>query len=187
METNLATTPFYIWDFEQTPTQIHSLPLPNLHSYNVGSTCRLLNLLFSHQVVSDSLQPHRLWHAMILCPPLFLEVCSNSCSLSWWCCITISSSATTFSFCAQSFQHQGLSNEWTLHIRWPKYWSFSFSISPSNEYSELISFRIDWFDLLAAQDTLKNLLQHRNLKAFILQHSAFFMVQLSDYTLIYLS
>ena len=71
------------------------------------------------------------------------------------------------------------SNESALHIRWPKYWSFSFSISPSNEYSGLISFRMDWFDLLAVQGTLKNLLQHYNSKASILQHSAFFMVQLS--------
>ena len=71
------------------------------------------------------------------------------------------------------------SNEWTLHIRWPKYWSFSFSISPSNEYSGLISFRIDWFELLDAQKTLKSLFQHHNLKAFILRHSAFFMAQLS--------
>ena len=70
------------------------------------------------------------------------------------------------------------SHESVLHIRWPKYWSFSFSISPSNEYSGLISFRIDWFDLLAAQGTLKSLLQHHNLKASILWCSAFFMVQL---------
>ena len=72
-----------------------------------------------------------------------------------------------------------LTNELVLHIRWPKYWSFSFSISPSNKYSGLISFRIDWFDLLAAQGTLKSLLQHHNLKALILWCLAFFMVQLS--------
>ena len=71
------------------------------------------------------------------------------------------------------------SNESVLHIRWPKYWSFSFSISPSNEYSGLISSRIDWFDLLALQGTLKSLLQHHSLKASILWCSAFFMVQLS--------
>ena len=71
------------------------------------------------------------------------------------------------------------SNEWALHIRWPKYWSFSFSISPSDEYSGLISFRMDYFDLLAVQGTLKSLLQHHSSKASILQHSAFFMVQLS--------
>ena len=70
------------------------------------------------------------------------------------------------------------SMESALCIRWPKYWSFSFRISPSNEYSRLISFRIDWFDLLAVQETLKSLLQHHSSKASILQCSAFFMVQL---------
>ena len=70
------------------------------------------------------------------------------------------------------------SNESVLHIRWPKYWSFSFSISPSNECSGLISFRMDWLDLLAVQGTLKSLLQHHSSKASILQHSVFFMVQL---------
>ena len=68
------------------------------------------------------------------------------------------------------------SNKWALHIRWMKYWSFSFSISPSNECSGLVSFRIDWFDLLTIQTTLKNLLQHHNSKESILQHSAFFIV-----------
>ena len=71
------------------------------------------------------------------------------------------------------------SNKSVLHIRWPKCWSFSFSISPSNEYSGLISFRIDWLDLLAVQGTLKSLLQHHSLKASILWHSAFLMVRLS--------
>ena len=71
------------------------------------------------------------------------------------------------------------SNELVLHIRWPEYWSFSFSISPSHEYSGLISLRIDWFDLLAVQGTLKSLLQHHNSKPSILWHSAFFIVQLS--------
>ena len=71
------------------------------------------------------------------------------------------------------------SNESVLHIRWPNYWSFSFSISPSNEYSGLISFRKDWLDLLAVQGTLKNLLQHHSSKASILRCSAFFIIQLS--------
>ena len=71
------------------------------------------------------------------------------------------------------------SNESTLHMRWPKYWSFSFSISPSNEYSRLISFRMDWLDLLAVQGTLRSLLQHHSSKASILRRSAFFTVQLS--------
>ena len=72
------------------------------------------------------------------------------------------------------------SNESTLHMRWPKYWSFSFGISPSNEYSGLISFRTDWFDFLAVQGTLKSLHQHHSSKASILRHSAFFTVQLSQ-------
>ena len=71
------------------------------------------------------------------------------------------------------------SNESVLHIRWPKYWGFSFSISPSNEYSGLIFCKIDWFDLLAVQGTLKNLLQHHSSKGSILQYSAFFIIQLS--------
>ena len=72
------------------------------------------------------------------------------------------------------------SNDWALGIRWPKDWTFSFSLITSSEYSELISFKIDWFDLLAIQGTLKSLLQHHNLKASILQHWAFFMAQLSN-------
>ena len=77
------------------------------------------------------------------------------------------------------FSIRVFSSESVLHIRWPKYWSFSFSISPSNECSGLISFRIDWLDHLAVQETLKSLLQHNSSKASILQQSAFFIVQLS--------
>ena len=76
-------------------------------------------------------------------------------------------------------QDKGLFNESALHIRWPKYWHFSINTSPSNEYSGLISFRMDWLDLLAVQGTLKSLLQHHSSKASILRHSAFFIVQLS--------
>ena len=93
--------------------------------------------------------------------------------------LSISSSATCFSFCLQSFPASESSKESAPRIRWPKYWSFSFSISPSNGYSRLISFRIDWFDLLAVPVTLKSLLQHHNSKASILLCSAFFMVQFS--------
>ena len=71
------------------------------------------------------------------------------------------------------------SNESTLHIRWPKYWSFSFSIGPSNEHSRWVSFRIDWFEIFAGQGTLKSLLQHHSSRALVFWHSAFFMVQLS--------
>ena len=92
----------------------------------------------------------------------------------------ISSFVDPFSSCLQSFPASGLfSSESVLHLRWPKYWSFSFSISPSNEYSGLISFRIDWLGLLAVQGTLESLLQHHSSKASILGCSAFFLVQLS--------
>ena len=84
--------------------------------------------------------------------------------------------AIAFSICPSI---RVFSSESVLHIRWPKYWSFRFSISPSNEYSGLISFRMDWFELLAVQETLKSLLQHHNSKASILWCSAFFIVQLS--------
>ena len=107
-------------------------------------------------------------------------VCPSSCPFNWWCHPTVSSSVTLFSFGLQSFSASGsFLNESTLCIRWPKYWSFSFSISISSKYSELISFTIDWFDLLDVHRTLKSLLQHHSLKASILRHSAFFMVQLS--------
>ena len=123
----------------------------------------------------DSLQPHELQHARVLCPPLSPRVSSNSCPLSWSCCPT----AALFSFCPQPFPESESFPMTTLSIRWPKYWSFSFSISPSNEYSGLISFKIDWLNLLAVQGTLKSLIQHHSSKASILWCSAFFMLQLS--------
>ena len=88
-----------------------------------------------------------------------------------------SSSLVSFFSCLQSFPAWGLF-QWVCSIRWPKHWSFNFSISPSKEYSGLISFRMDWLDLLAIQGTLKSLLQHHSSKATILRHSSFFMVQL---------
>ena len=126
-----------------------------------------------------TLQLHRLQHARLPCPPLSPRVCSSSCPLSLMlsnylilCCPvpllpSIFPSIRVFS------------SESPFLIRWPKYCSFSFSISPSKEYSGLISFRIDWFDLLAVQETLKSLLQYHNLKASVLQCSAFFTVQSS--------
>ena len=128
----------------------------------------------------DSLWPHGLQHDRHPSPPLFPGACSNSCSLSQWCHPTISSSVIPFSSCLQSFPESVFSNESVLHIRWPKYWSFSFSISPSSEYSGLNFFRMDWLDPLAVQGTLKSLLQHHSLKVSILWRSAFFMVQLSN-------
>ena len=102
----------------------------------------------------------------------------NSCPSSRWCHPTISSTVVPFSSHLQSFQHQGLFKS-ISSSRWPKYWSFSFSISPSNKYSRLISFRIDWFDLLEVQGTLMSLFQHHSSKALILWCSAFFEVQFS--------
>ena len=134
---------------------------------------------FNHSVVSNSLRPHGLQHIRVPCPSPVPGACSNSClsiklvmptNYLILCCPLL--------FLPLIFPTiRVFSNESVLCIRWPKYWSFS--ISPSNEYSELISFRTDWFDLLAVQRTLKHLLHHHSSKTSILQRSAFFMVQLS--------
>ena len=129
--------------------------------------------------MSDSLRPHGLQHARLPCPSPTPGVCSNSCPSSWWCYQTISSSVIPFSSCLQSSSIRVFFSESVLHIRWPECWSFILSISPSNEYSGLISFRIDWLDLRADQGTLKSLLQQHHSKASTLWCSAFFMVQLS--------
>ena len=137
----------------------------------------LSSVHFSHSVVSDSAIP-----------------CTAACQASL--SITNSRSSLTFMSIQSVMPSNHLilchplllpsifpnirvfSSELTLHIRWPKYWNFNFNISPSNEYSGLISFRIDWLDLLKVQGTFKSLLQHRSSKASILWHSAFFMVSL---------
>ena len=136
----------------------------------------MCSVQFSCSVMSNSLQPHEPQHARPPCPSPTPGVHSDWRPLSQWCHSTISSSVVLFSSCLQSFP---TSNEKTLCIRWPKYWSFSFNISPTNEHPGLISFRMDWLDLLAVQGTLKSLLQHHTSKASILQCSAFFIVQLS--------
>ena len=115
--------------------------------------------------------PHGLQHARRLRPSPALSACSDSCLLSWWC----HPSHPLWSPSPPAFNLSHISvfsNESVLRMRWPKFWSFSFSISPSNEYSGLIFFRMDWLDLLAVQGTLKSLLQHHSSKASILQHSA---------------
>ena len=134
---------------------------------------------FSHSVMSDSLRPHELQHARLPCPSPTPRVHSNSCPLSRWCHPAISASHPLLLLPPIPPSIRVFSNESTLHMRWPKYWSFSFSISPSNEHPGLISFRMDWLDLLAVQVTLKRLLQHHSSKAPILLCSAFFIVQLS--------
>ena len=138
------------------------------------------SLQFSHSVVSDSLWPNEPQHARPPCPssvpgdlPILMSIelvlPSSHLILCYPLLLLLSNFPSIRVF----------SNKWALLIRWPKYWSFSFSISPCNEHSGLISFRMNWLDLLAVQWTLKSLLQHHSSKASILQLSAFFTVQLS--------
>ena len=130
--------------------------------------------------MSDSLRPHELQRTRPPCPSPTPGVYPNPCPSSQWCHPAISSSVIPFSSCPQSFTGLGsFPNESALHRRWSKYWSFSFNIRPSNEHPGLISFRMDWLDLLAVQGNLKSLLQHHSSKASILLCSAFFIVQLS--------
>ena len=131
--------------------------------------------------MSNSLWPTELQHTRLPYPPLSPGVCSNSCPWSRWCYLSISSFASpfSFSFSLPSFPSWVFSNKSALHIRWPKYWSFSFSTSPPNEYSGLISFRVNWFDHFVVQGTHKSLLHHHNSKPSILQCSIFLMALLS--------
>ena len=117
---------------------------------------------FSRSVMSNSLWPHELQHARPPCPSSTPGVYSNSCPSSRWCHPTISSSVVHFSSCPQSLSASG--SFLMSQMRWPKYWSFTFSISPSNEHPVLI-FRMDWLDFLAVRETLKSLLQHHSSKA----------------------
>ena len=149
-------------------------------SFKFHQQCMHSNFLHSHQklvwivwivfllqlcsVMPDSLRPHALQHARLPCPSPSPRVCSNSCPLRWWCHPPILSSVIPFSSCLQFFSASGsflMSQLFTSGSQ--SYWSFS--ISPSEEYTGLISFRIDFFDLLAVQGTLKSLLQHHSLKA----------------------
>ena len=177
--------PSFLWSSVTTSTPFllllasekHTLIKPKMEFkckwFLNGDFC--CNVVVVESVMSDSLQPHRLKHSRLPCPSLSPGVCSNSCPLSRWChpailCFPLLLLPPVFP------SIRVFSNESALCITWPKYWNFSFSISPSNEYSGLIFFRIDRFDLLAVQGTLKSLLQHHNLKALIIQCSAFFMV-----------
>ena len=146
---------------QQLPKLVH--PIERAHP----------SVQFSRSVMSDSLRPHRLRHTRLPSPSSTPGAYSNSWPSSQWCHPALSSFVVPFSSCLQSFPASGSfpMSQSVLHIRWPKYWSFSFSISPSNEYSGLISFRIDWFNLLVVQETLKSLLQHHSSKASILQCS----------------
>ena len=158
----------------------------HLSFLKASGTWNIFNLItlpsvtqFSHSVVSDSSWPHGLQHARLSYPLPTPGVRSNSCPLSGWCHPTILSCHPLLLLPSVFPSIRVSSRESVLHIRWPKYWSFSFSISLPNEYSGLISFRIDWFDLLEGQGTVKSLLQHHSSKVSILQCSAFFIVQIS--------
>ena len=129
--------------------------------------------------MSDSLWPHESQHARPPCPSSTLRVHPKSRPLSRWCHLAISSSVIPFSSCLKFFPESRYFLMTTLPMRWPKYWSFSYSISHFNEHPGLILFRINWLDFLAVQRTLKSLLQYHSSKASILQCSAFFTVQLS--------
>ena len=148
----------------------------------LNSRCLLIGLLsvqFSLSVVSNSLQLHESQHTRPPCPsptPMLLKPMS----------IELMMPSNHLILCRPLLHLPPIppsirvfSNESTLRMRWPKYWSFSFSISPSNEYPGLISFRMDWLNLLAVQGTLKSLLQHHSSEASVFRHSAFFTVQLS--------
>ena len=152
----------------------------------LGVSSLLLAYLTSHfgsvAQLRLTLSDHMDWSLMnrLPCSSPTPRACSNSCPLSGWCYSTISPSVIPFSSYLQSFPAPGFfPSESVLCIRWSNYWNFSFSISPSNEYSGLISFRMDWLDLLTVQGTLKSCLQHQSSRTSILQCSAFFMVQFS--------
>ena len=138
----------------------------------------MCSVQFSHSIVSDSLRPHGLQHARLPCPsptprvyPMSVELVMPSNHLIL--CRPLLLPPSVFP------SIRVFSNQSVLQIRWPKYWSFSFNISPFNEYSGLFSFRMDWLDLLAVQGTLKSLPIHHSSKASILRCSAFLIVQLS--------
>ena len=132
---------------------------------------------FSRSIVSDFSRPHESQHARPLSPSPTPGVHSDSRPSSHWCHLILCHPLLLLPPIPPSIRV--FSNESTLHMRWPKYWSFSFSICPSNEHPGPTSFRMDWLDLLVVQGTLKSLFQHHSLKASILRCSAFFTVQLS--------
>ena len=140
------------------------------------ATIDLLSVSQSSSVTQlcPTLRPHGLQYTRLPCPSPAPEACLNSCPSSQWCHPTLSSSVVLFS-CLQSFPVSGSLQMSQFFTSGGQNWSFSFNISPSNEYSGLISFRMDWLDLLAVQGILKSLFQHHNSKASVLQRSAFFM------------
>ena len=180
--------------YNSIPVRGQGLGGPN-HGASFMNTETLMSLVkvqgfrgsvqFSCSVESDSLQLHGLQYARLPRPSPTPWACSNSCpSSQWWTWWLMPSNHLIL--CHPLFLLPSVfpsirvfSNELILYIRWPKYWSFSSSISPSNEYLGLICFRVDWLDLLEVQGTLKSLLQHHSSKASILLCSTFLIVQLS--------
>ena len=154
----MATGPITPWQIdEETVETVADFIFGDSKITSDGGCSHDIKKQFSHSVVSGSLWPDESQHARPPCPSPTPRVYSNSCPSSRWWHPAISSSVVPFSSCIRVF-----SNESALRIRWPEYWSFSFNVSPSNEYSGLISFRMDWLDLLAVQGTLKSLLQHHS-------------------------
>ena len=181
---------FLLWLFTCRKAHIRKCFSPKSPSYDVShvSICeiqpyfnKLHYVLAVVQLVSHVwlCELQELQHARLPCPSPSSRLCSNSGPLSWWCHPTVLSSVDPFSSCLQSFPALGSFPMIRLFAAeyWPKYWSFSFSINPSNEYSGLISFRIDSFDFLAVRGSLKSLFQHYSSKASVLWCSAFFMFQ----------
>ena len=163
---------------QQTGSKLGKEYVKAVYSHSAYLTYTQSSVQFSCSVVSHSLRPHESQHARPPCQSATPRVHSDSRPSNQWCHPAISFSVVPFSSCPQSLPASGSFNEAVLCITWPKYWTFSFSISSSNEYSGLISFRMHWFDLLAVQGTLKRL-QHHSSKVSILQCSAFFIVQFS--------
>ena len=149
-----------LWHFLQQRASF-----PTLWVWVGLSDSLLSSVQFSHSVVSDSLPPHESQHTRLPCPSPTPGVYSNSCPLSRWCHPAISSSVVPSSSCPHSLQASGSFSMSQLFTWGGQSTGFSFSISPSNEHSRLISFRMDWLDLLAVQGTLKSLLQHHSSKA----------------------
>ena len=172
--------------------QLQLIYVPVCQSGSVLENCMpfatvagFLSVQFSHSVMSNSLRPHGLQHARLPCPSPTPRACSNSCLIRSVMpsnhlipCHPLLLLPSIFPS-IRVFSNVSSWPKYFSNVRWLKCWSFSFSIRPSNEYSGLISFRIDWLDLLAVQETIKSLLQHHSSKPSILQCSAFFMVQLS--------
>ena len=174
--------PFVYW-FTSWQTFTSFIHFDYYHSHSCSQPCQVpypfSSVQFSHSVVSDSLQPHESQHTRPPCPSPTPRVYSNPCPLSRWPSNHLILCRPLLLLPSIPPSIRVFSNESALCMRWPKYWSFCFSISPSYEHPGLISFRMHWLDLFAVQGTLKSLLQYHSSKASILPCSAFFTVQLS--------